>query len=73
MLVTPGAPRVPLLNMRSGTDVCSLVSGDRWKCVVTPEERRDHEVPGAEAGTSLEALLPHRQTEANQVLNQQDV
>lgn len=40
-------------------------AGDRRERFVTPEERHDHEVPRTEAGSGLEALLPHRQTKAD--------
>lgn len=42
--------------------------GDWWKCSPAPEEWHDHEVPGTQAGAGPEALLPHWQTKAEQIL-----
>lgn len=51
------------------TTISSYIPGNRWGRPTPSEKRDDDEVPGIEAGTSPQTLLPHRQAQAEPVVS----
>lgn len=51
------------------TTISCYIPGNRWGRPTSSEKRDDDEVPGIEAGTSAQTLLPHRQAQAEPVVS----